>query len=469
LIDSKSGINAFLGIYAELGIASAAGVGTIDSSSTSAIELIDFSAQGASDYGYNSFEQIPFLPFEGSGSDGLDVFQIDAAKRPALEDIKTYAVTGTDTSSPNQLAVNGQGVLVESDDMVSSDNATGLPLNNFIWTVEFTALDNPSVAYVASSFVSGTTDNFSILRGFGGWSAGGTGLGNVTTDPVADVSNRRWIAKITKATSGMTLDVFEKDITLTKNNPLNTGDVVWGDGVNYGSNNAGQFKMDMILHRETISSLDGSIVYLNFDLESISLPSGGYNSIGSTVNNFTLTNQNPSGKTFDVYSLTASELLIAFDQGDQLSNVTVPAGNFYGAVVVVDVAYNANDLGSNEQVISYLGSVRLASEDGSGHLDISLASVDEDIITTTVVFDGQRRIIAGGVGGDGINTFGQVSVDGVIEDFSQNPSAFWPASLVPFTPENRQDLYAYKLVLLTEPVTSQEQLDRSHRKSSWIT
>jgi len=274
---------------------------------------------------------------------------------------------------------------------------------------------------------------------------------------VPDVSNRRWIARVTKSTSGMTLDIFENDAVLTKTSPTNTGDVVWGDGISYGSTKSGQFRMDMILHRETITSLDGSIVYSNFELEG--LPAGGYASVNDSTSNYVLTNQNPSGKTFDVYTLTASELLIAFDQGDQLSNVTIPSDTFYGAVTVMDVAYNADDLGSQNVVTSYLTSVRLAAEDGFGYLQFSLASIDIDPVTNTLVFDGQRRVSAGGVGGDGVNTFCQVSVDGVIEDFSQNASTFWPAQLAPFTPENRQDVYAYKLVFLTEPVTSQEQLD----------
>lgn len=138
----------------------------------------------------------------------------------------------------------------------------------------------------------------------------------------------------------------------------------------------------------------------------------------------------------------------------------IPGGAiYYGGIAIFDVRFNAADAGSGIITIreDSLG-LSLTFEVDTGKLEVAVAGMTVDPRTTTTVFTGDRFVIAGAVAGDGVNQFAQIWVDGVQESANSEAYAGWPSQLPAYTPYNRQDVYKYAFIPLTEAVTSQAEL-----------
>lgn len=142
-----------------------------------------------------------------------------------------------------------------------------LPVNNFIWEIEFTALSDAATAIVSENKGSAGATNNSISRGAGGflWSCyqGGSTI-TLTSAAIADITNRRWLIRCTlDSVNGRKMEIFEESFTDTQTAPNAGNAPTWQAVKTIGYRDGGTFPLNMIVHRESMFNLDRTITYQN--------------------------------------------------------------------------------------------------------------------------------------------------------------------------------------------------------------
>ena len=172
----------------------------------------------------------------------------------------------------------------------------------------------------------------------------------------------------------------------------------------------------------------------------------------------TVSNVNASIKNFESYSLSSTDCFIMQMDSQILQGVSDPAGSFYGAIIVIETAFDSSLDGSGDSIIANEAppTFSIAEDNGAGKILVtqtSLASLGD-------YFDGVSRAYVIATAGNATDEFSQIWANCVKD--SENATAsggVYPATISAVSAINAQNVTRCSVVYLTDPVGAQSDID----------
>lgn len=167
-------------------------------------------------------------------------------------------------------------------------------------------------------------------------------------------------------------------------------------------------------------------------------------------------------KNFQTFAKTGTDYAIQYPDGAILEGNSDPSGTHYGVIVAITTAYDASLIGTTDTLIanSAIPTAAVADESGSGEIVVAGLAT-----SSTGYFNGAARSYIFAYGGDGVNDFAQIYVNGIKDGEGTAARATFPLAIPKLTPINTQVLNGIAAtVYLTEPISSYADLEAEVNK-----